>query len=510
MAESILAAEGISKQFPGVRALDSVDIELAPGEVHALVGENGAGKSTLVKILGGQLRPSAGTLRLRGQPVHFDNPLHAQAAGISVINQEFHLVPQLTVAENIFIGREPKRGLGLIDWKSINQRSAAVLRELGLDVSPTQRVEYLSVADRQLVEIAKSLAREFSLIVMDEPTAALNAAEVERLFEIIAGLKRRGAAVLYVSHRLNEIFRIADRVTVLRDGRKVGTRTVREVTEHEVISMMLGRALAEYSAEHEPAAQGRTSALSVQGLSVPGGFTDVSFDLQYGEVLGCAGLIGSGRSELMRALFGLLPYSAGVVAVDGAPARLPNPATAIRQGIFLLPEDRKVEGVYPDLSVLENLFTAARRSAAHPDKMILDERAERRGYADVKESLAVRAYSPDQAITTLSGGNQQKVMLGRALVSEARILLLNEPTRGVDVGTKVEIHALIRRLAREGKAVLVSSSDVPELVAVSDRCMVLSAGRVSRVLPLENISQETVVAAALGRVKTEHSPAAEV
>lgn len=510
MAEPILAAQHITKQFPGVRALDDVDMDLAPGEVHALVGENGAGKSTLVKILGGQLRPTSGAILLRGREIHFDTPLQAQAAGVSVINQEFHLVPQLTVAENIFIGREPKRGPGLIDWNSINRRSAAVLYELGLNVSPTQRVEYLTVADRQLVEIAKSLARDFSLIVMDEPTAALNAAEVERLFEIIAGLKQRGAAVLYVSHRLNEVFRIADRVTVLRDGRKVGTRAVAEVTEHDVISMMLGRALAEYSAEHEPAAEGRTPALSARNLAVPGVFSAISFDLHYGEVLGCAGLIGSGRSELMRALFGLLPHSADAVSVDGRPVRLTEPAAAIRQGVFLLPEDRKVEGIYPDLSVVENLFTAARRSATYPAKTMLDERAEQSGYTGVKESLAIRAYSPDQMITTLSGGNQQKVLLGRALISEARILLLNEPTRGVDVGTKVEIHALIRRLAHEGKAVLVSSSDVPELVAVSDRCMVLSAGRVSRILPLEHLAQETIVAAALGRVGEAGAPAPEI
>jgi ABC-type sugar transport system ATPase subunit len=264
MAEAVLVAQQVSRQYPGVLALDRVDFELRPGEVHALVGENGAGKSTLVKILSGQLQPTGGRLLLNGQPTTFDTPMHAQAAGISVINQEFSLVPQQSVAENIFIGREPRRALGLIDWKAMNERSAAVLRELGLDTAPTQRVEYLSVADRQLVEIAKSLAAEYRVIIMDEPTAALNASEVERLFQIMTSLRQRGVALLYVSHRLNEIFRMADRVTVLRDGRNVGTHAIAAVTEQQVITMMLGRELEEYSADHTDARQAEVPALSVR------------------------------------------------------------------------------------------------------------------------------------------------------------------------------------------------------------------------------------------------------
>ena len=300
MVEPILVATQISKQFPGVRALDSVDLELFPGEVHALVGENGAGKSTLIKVLSGQHRPTSGALVMNGQAVHFDNPLQSQTAGISVINQEFNLIPQLSIAENIFLGREPVRAAGLIDWGVIRQRSAAILKELGLSIQPNMRVEYLSVADKQLVEVAKALSQDFRVMIMDEPTAALNSAEVERLFEIIADLRQRGVAVLYVSHRLSEIFRIADRVTVLRDGRRVDTRLINELSERDVITMMLGRALEDYEA-HKGDAPKAQPALAVRDLAATGGLEGVSFDLHYGEVLGVAGLVGSGRSELMRA-----------------------------------------------------------------------------------------------------------------------------------------------------------------------------------------------------------------
>ena len=360
--EPILAASQTSKQFPGVRALDSVDFDLVPGEVHALVGENGAGKSTLIKIFGGLLQPSAGSILLNGQQVHFDSPIQSQKAGISVITQEFNLVRQLTVAENIFLGREPRRASGFLDRRTIRARSSQVLQELGLTVSASQRVEYLGVGDRQMVEIAKALSREFRIIIMDEPTAALNAGEVERLFGIILNLRQRGIAVLYVSHRLNEIFQIADRVTVLRDGKCVGMRPIKETTEHEVVTMMLGRALEDYTVSHEAAAQTeKTAALSVRDLKVPAALYGVSFELHPGEVLGIAGLIGSGRADLMRALGGIAPRSGGDVLVNGRQVALNSPAEAQRQGVFFLPEDRKIEGIFPDLTVLENLVISAHR-----------------------------------------------------------------------------------------------------------------------------------------------------
>lgn len=496
--EPILVAQHISKQFPGVRALDGVDFDLVPGEVHALVGENGAGKSTLIKIIGGLLRPTSGALLLNGSPVQFETPLQSQAAGISVITQEFNLVPQLTVAENIFLGREPMRAGGLLDWAVIRRRAETLLNELGVRVPANQRVEYLGVGDQQLVEIAKALSREFRIIIMDEPTAALNAGEVERLFAIIENLRQRNIAVLYVSHRLNEIFRIADRVTVLRDGKKVGTRPLNEITEQGIITMMLGRELESFTVQHEEVAEGQAPALEVRDLAAAGALDGVSFELRYREVLGCAGLIGSGRSELMRMLVGLRAHSAGDILVDGQPVAFHNSAEALQAGIFMLPEDRKTEGIFTHLTVQENLVINAAREGGRP--VFLDTRTENREYGQVRETLAIRAHAPSQAITALSGGNQQKVMLGRALVSRSRIILLNEPTRGVDVATKLEIHGLIRRLASEGHAILVSSSDVPELVNVSDRCLVLSAGHVAGLLNGEQITEDNIVAAAVGHV----------
>ncbi len=497
--EPILVARQVSKQFPGVKALDGVDFELVPGEVHALVGENGAGKSTLIKIFGGLLSPTSGTLLLNGHEVHFDNPQQSQSAGISVITQEFNLVPQLTVAENIFLGREPRRAGGLIDWSAVRRRAATLLDDLGVHVPANQRIEYLGVGDQQLVEIAKALSREFRVIIMDEPTAALNAAEVDRLFAIIQSLRQRGIAVLYVSHRLNEIFRIADRVTVLRDGKHVATRPLHELSESAIITLMLGRELAGFTTQHEDVAEAQTPALAVRDLSAAGALEGVSLELRYGEVLGCAGLIGSGRSELMRVLVGLRPRSGGEILVDGKPVSFHGSAEALQAGIFMLPEDRKTEGIFPHLTVEENLVINAPQQGSRAG-MFIDQKAERHAYDRVRETLAIRAPAPTTAVTALSGGNQQKVLLGRALVTRSRIVLLNEPTRGVDVATKLEIHALIRHLAGEGHAILVSSSDVPELVNVSDRCLVLTGGHVARVLKGKQITEDNIVAEAMGHV----------
>ncbi len=503
MSEPILEARQISKQFPGVLALSDVDLQLLPGEVHALVGENGAGKSTLIKVLGGQLQPTSGSMFVDGREVRFDDPMQSQRAGISVINQEFNLIPQLTIAANIFLGREPRRRRGFMDWPHINGSSATILRGLGLDVRPEQRVEYLSVADKQLVEVAKALSQDFRVMIMDEPTATLNGAEVDRLFTTIGELRGRGVAVLYVSHRLSEIFRIADRVTVLRDGKRVDTRPIAGLTEREIITMMLGREL-EILEVHKSAPSEATPALAVRDLSTRGGLGPLSFELHHGEVLGVAGLVGSGRSELMRTLFGISARSAGHVLLDGREVELKDASHALREGIFMLPEDRKVEGIYPDLDVLENLVVMrARSEEAALRRAFIDGGAERSEYDRLRALFEVRAHSSSQLISTLSGGNQQKVVLGRALVSKARILLLNEPTRGVDVGTKLEIHELIRRLASEGHAVMVSSSDVPELDRVSDRCLVLSAGQLVATLQGPSLSEDNILACAVTQAAVE-------
>jgi ribose transport system ATP-binding protein len=495
----ILNLAGISKQFSGVRALDSVDFNLLPGEVHALMGENGAGKSTMINIISGLLHPTFGKIYFDGKEVVFAGALEAQRAGISTITQEFNLVPQLTVAENIFLGREPIGRLGLLNWREIKRRASEVLGELGLDVPLNQRVSYLSVGDRQLVEIAKALSLEFRIIMMDEPTAALNAAEMARLFEIIDKLKRRGIAVLYVSHRLREIFRIADRVTVLRDGKRVDTRRLKELSEDDVVTMMLGRALKKEAQVYQANPVSEKAALSVRDITVPGFLAKVSFDLRVGEVMGCAGLVGSGRYELTRALFGLQPISSGKVEIDSQAVSLKSCNAAMREGIYMLPEDRKVEGIFPDLSVRENLLISEKRLFQRLSELLINVKEEEKKYRDLQTSLDIRASSSTQKITKLSGGNQQKVMLGRALMSKSRILLLNEPTRGVDVGTRVQIHTTIRKLAESGYAIIVSSSDIPELVSVSDRCLVLSAGRAKGLLNRAQINEDNITALAIGQ-----------
>ena len=463
------------------------------------MGENGAGKSTLINIISGLLHPTSGKMCIAGEEVILAGAIQAQKVGISTITQEFNLVPELTVAENIFLGREPTVRMGLLNWREMKSRASAILSELGLKVHLNQRVAYLSVGDRQLVEIAKALSMEFRIITMDEPTAALNAAEVARLFEIIERLKRRKIAVLYVSHRLREIFQIADRVTVLRDGKRVDTRPLDELTEDNVVTMMLGRALKREAAIYQATVVSEKAVLSVDNLTVPGFLRNVSFDLHVGEVMGCGGLVGSGRYELTCALFGLLRISGGEVRVNGQLVRLNSCNAALRHGIYMLPEERKIEGIFPDLTVRENLLISAKRFYRPLSELMINANEEEGRYQEMRTSFNIRASHSGQKISKLSGGNQQKVMLGRALMSNSRILLLNEPTRGVDVGTRVEIHAAIRKLAQSGYAILVSSSDISELVSVSDRCLVLSASRTKGLLNRAQISEDNITALAIGQ-----------
>jgi ABC-type sugar transport system ATPase subunit len=494
----ILRAVDISKQFGGVRALDEVSLDLVAGEVHALVGENGAGKSTLIKVLGGLLQPTSGTVEVDGRAVVFENPLQSQAAGISVIWQEFNLVPQLTVAENIFLGHEPVLRSGLIDRRNMIVQAVAILDQLGVNISPTQRVEYLTVADKQLVEIAKALSHEFRVMIMDEPTAALNAGEVARLFTIIDSLRQRGTAVLYVSHRLNEIFRLAHRVTVFRDGRRVTTLPIAACTERSVIEMMLGRKIEEQVVKHQEPTAGEAPVLSVRGLTRPGILENVSFDLRRGEIVGLAGLVGAGRAELMRILFGMVPHWNGEIRLNGRSVRFHGPGEALKAGVYMLPEDRRSEGLLPHLTVLENLVIGGVGENDAARGTFINRASERRSYDRIRAFLSIRARSPQDPVLSLSGGNQQKVLFGRALLGKCSVLLLNEPTRGVDVGAKMEIHRLITDLAQQGIAVLVSSSELPELLKLSDRCLVLSAGRLAGALVGDQISEDNIMACAMG------------
>jgi ABC-type sugar transport system ATPase subunit len=504
--QPILEAVSIFKSFPGVQALQDVDLALRPGQVHALVGENGAGKSTLIKIFAGLQKPTHGELRLNGHHVTFENPLESQSAGISVISQEFQLVPQLSIVENIFLGHEPRTRFQTIDWRQARKQSARLLERLGMDVAVDQPVETLSIADQQLIEIAKALARQFRVMIMDEPTASLNAAEVERLFRIVQELKSTGVAILYVSHRLKEIFTLADHVTVLRDGRRVASRPLAGCTEDELVTLMLGKKVEPLLSTHGE--QGPSSAqsarLSVKRLVVPRAVHGINFEVKAGEILGVAGLMGSGRRELMRALFGLEEGVSGEVEVDGQRIHIASPGDALKAHVYMLTEDRKAEGIFPHLNVLENVVVLRLPDDA-VTRVFLNHQRERELYQHMRDFFGIRAYSPEQSITTLSGGNQQKALLGRSLVTDCRVLLLNEPTRGVDVGAKLEIYRAIRQVAAEGTAVVVSSSEAAELVHLSDRCLVLYGGHIVAELSREDLSEEMLVSAALGRTGKEVS-----
>lgn len=502
---ALVAAEGITKRYSGVHALKDVSLALLPGEVHALVGENGAGKSTLIKILAGLEEPTTGSVLIEGQAVRFAGPHDSQAAGISVISQEFRLVPQMTVAENMFLGHEPRR-LGLVDRATARRMTREPLRELGLDISPDRRVDSLAVADQQLVEIARALSREFRVLIMDEPTAALTEVEVDKLLTLVERLRESGCAVLYVSHRLPEVFRVSDRISVLRDGQLVAQMATTDTTIDQLVTHMLGRELAAATGDvqhHSPEPQRSEQApvLRVEGLRCKNLVEPVDIRVRGGEVLGIAGLVGSGRSELMRALFGVVPATFSRYEVDGTAVTLRSPAEAIERGVFMLSEDRKAEGILPLLSVLDNAVVAQRKWG----RLLLNREKDRSSYSSLHERMRIRSADSSNLITALSGGNQQKVLFGRALLSDCRVLLLNEPTRGVDVGAKVDIYELIKELAASGVAVVVSSSEAAELVAVSDRCLTLYAGRVSGYLEADAITEPEIVAASLGRPSASSS-----
>jgi ribose transport system ATP-binding protein len=489
----VLRACAITKEFAGVRALRGVDVALRAGEVHALLGENGAGKSTLIKTLAGLHQPTSGHIELDGREVVFPAPADSQRAGISVIAQELELVGSTNVVENIFLGHELRRGVGFLDKPRMRRVAADLLEQLGVDVRLTAPVESLSVADQQLVEIAKALSIDFRILILDEPTAALNATDVERLFEVLGRLREHGVAMLYVSHRLREVKQIADRVTVFRDGSVVGGGPVADFSEDTLAELIVGRAVSMVEVDHDAAPDTGNVALQVKGLRVPGAFEDIDLDVHYGEVVGVAGLVGSGRAELSHAIVGSYPSMAGSILIDGRPANIASPRDALADGVVFLSEDRKAEGGLPDLTVRENVMVGRERHVFR----VIHAKRETEEYEQIRERLRIHAESPNALITSLSGGNQQRVLVGRALLTGGRVLVLNDPTRGVDIGARAEIHQIVRQLAADGFAVLVSSSDVPELVSVSDRCLVLSAGRAVCTLRGAEIDEPTIVQRAL-------------
>jgi D-xylose transport system ATP-binding protein len=501
---------GISKTFPGVRALDRVDFDLRAGEIHALVGENGAGKSTLLRVLGGVHSHASctGDVLLDGQVRRFRSVRDAEAAGIAVVYQELSLVAPLSVAENIVLGHEPRR-FGAVDRRATRDRAASALHALHVDVDPDMPVERLGLGRQQLVEIAKALARDARVLVLDEPTAALTTGEVESLFAALERLRARGIAIVYVSHRLDEVFRIADRITVLRDGRTVGSADTASLDEARVVSLMVGRTVETLFPAARPAPG--AVVLEVSHLTVedphagrPADPTplpsrrlldDVSFSVRAGEVLGIGGLIGAGRTELLMTLFGAPPgRRSGTVMVRGVPATIRSPAEAMTQGFALLGEDRARLGLFPAQSITENLVLSALRGISRGG--ITSPAREREVAVRTVGELRIRPPAADTRAGDLSGGNQQKVLLGRWLLTGPRVLLLDEPTRGVDVGAREEIYGEIDRLARSGLAIVMVSSDLPELIGLSDRVIVLRAGRVAATFDRGEITPESVMTAA--------------
>jgi ribose transport system ATP-binding protein len=487
--------QGIRKSFPGVVALDGVDLDLRAGEVHVLLGENGAGKSTLMKILSGAHARDAGGIWMDGQPVEITSPRRAQELGIRIIYQELTLCPQLSVAENILLGQEPGR-LGWVDRRRMAEEASRLLRGLGIELDPWTRVCDLGVALQQMVEVAKALSgEEARVLVMDEPTSALTSSEIEQLFAAIERLTARGVAVVYISHRMEEVTRIGQRVTVLRDGRHVATLPVAETTIHGLVKLMAGRELTEHYPKQRVAPG--DEVLRVEGLSRGQVVRDVSFSLRRGEVLGVAGLLGAGRTELARLIAGADRPDSGRIVWKGRVVAVSGPAAAIRLGVGLLPEDRKTQGLVLSLSVQSNVALPSTPRLSRFG--VVDRRREAALAQQEVEDLRVRTPSLAQKVGLLSGGNQQKVVLGKWLAAEVDVLLMDEPTRGIDVGAKVEIYQLMNRLTAAGKAILMVSSDLPEVLGMSDRILVLHRGRVAAELPALTATQESVLAAALGQ-----------
>jgi len=494
----VLRMEGISKAFPGVQALQDVNFEVAAGEVVALVGENGAGKSTLMKILSGAYRKDAGHIFLRGQEVDIESPQYAQQLGIAIIYQEFNLTPNQSAAANIFIAREPRRpGLGrfLVDRRRMEREAQEYLDMVGARLPATTLVRNLPVAQQQMVEVAKALAVEARIIVMDEPTSALGEDEVETLFEIVDALKGQEMAIVFITHRLDEVFRIADRVVVLRDGRRVGNMSIREATPDKVIRLMVGRELTDMF--HKEVAQIGAPLLEVRGLTRRGVVEDVSFTLRRGEILGFAGLVGAGRTETVRLLFGADPKDAGEVYVDGHPVEIHSPADAVKAGIGLVPEDRTNQGLVLRLSVSENIVLPTLDRYARAGSW-MDRRALRNTAQDYVDKLSIRTPSLEQKAMLLSGGNQQKTVVAKWLASRLQVLVMDEPTRGIDVGAKAEVHALMSQLAQAGMGIIMISSELPEILGMSDRVLVMAEGRVTAVLERAEATQETIMAYASG------------
>lgn len=489
-----LRLEGIVKTFPGVRALDGVSFSVMPGEVHALMGENGAGKSTLMKVLGGIYQPDKGQIIVNEVPVVMTSPLQAKSKGIVFIHQELSLAEELTVAENIYLGELPKRSFGRVDWTMLYARTDAILKKLKVGFNARTRVGDLSIANQQMVEIARALTVDAKAVIFDEPTASLTDAEKVVLFDVISDLRAQGVGIIYISHRMEEIFKITDRISVLRDGQYRGTLETAQTNEQDVTQLMIGRALdlSRNESHHELGAV----ALEVRGLSCGDLFENVSFEVHRGEVLGFYGLVGAGRTEIAETLFGLRDPSSGTIFLDGEAVRITSPADAIAKGISLVPEDRKSQGLILGMNCRDNM-TLPQVSDLKAGPFIA-EGAEVAIFDQYRDRLDIRTPSWKQLVGNLSGGNQQKIVIGKWLSMHPSVLIVDEPTRGIDVGSKSEIHNLIRELAAQGYAVIVISSEMPEVLHLSDRIVAMYGGRVMRTFTSEEVTEDNLIQAISG------------
>jgi ribose transport system ATP-binding protein len=485
--------DDVVKSFPGVRALDRVSLALRAGEAHALIGENGSGKSTLAKILSGVHQPDAGGVLHQGEPVALREPHEAQSRGVATFHQEFSLVPELAVAENIYLGRLPVRR-GVVDWEAARRGAVAALARLDVEIDPDRKVASLSVAEQQFVEIAKAISREMTLLILDEPTAALGPAEIEHLHEVIRLLAREGTAILYISHRLDEVFAIAEIVTVVKDGKLVGTKARRDMTVREAVRMMIGSDLEEHFERNKTARE--RPRLEVRDLRTEKRVNGVSFTVAEGEVLGLGGIAGAGRTEIARALFGVDRVVGGEILVDGRQCRLSSPKDAIGAGIALVPENRKADGLFFNFEGPPNMTIAALREIqVGPVLSLARERRRSRG---VMRDLGIDRKAENRSVRFLSGGNQQKVMLGRWLFTPTRVLILDEPTQGIDVSAKHEVYRSINELAAKGIAIVLISSDFPELLAISDRIAIVRRGRVVHFAAHGELTEQELVELAAG------------
>ena len=486
--------ERISKRFGATRALEDVSLELRSEEIHALVGENGAGKSTLVKILAGIHRPDAGNVVLDGEAVVLRGPAHARSLGVAVVHQEPRLFPDLSVVENVFLGHALTGRFGMLDWRRMNDEAASLFEELDVRLDTGAQVRGLSMADQQLIEIAKALSQDARMLILDEPTASLSAHEVERLFSIVRQTRSRGVAVLFVSHRLHEVFELCDRATVLRDGRHVVTAPTTELSPADLIRHMVGRDVTLFPKVETPVGD---ALLEVAGLTRKDAFEDVSFTLRAGEIVGFAGLVGAGRTEIARVLFGIDRADSGEIRLEGRKVRFTSPSAALRAGIAYLPEDRHQQGLVLDFPISANVSLPI-LPRLFP-RLFVHGETERALAAKHADELRIRMRGVEQLAASLSGGNQQKVVLAKWLAAQPRVLILDEPTRGIDIGAKVEVHRIISELAASGLAIMLISSDLPEVLAMSDRIIVLHEGRQKAEIVRAEASEERVMFAATGQ-----------